>query len=195
MRGSDALARRDLLKLWLGAAIPAAVVQEPGQRDSAVGLLPSPGMAGQPRRPITDYENDPFVVGIEEQLRCTCGCNLDVYTCRTTDFTCQTSPALHRQVVSLVEQEKTAQEVIDEFVAQYGELVLMSPRKEGFNLVGYALPGMAIATVGAAMLWILARRTGGSRVTAPVAEGDGLLREMSEEDTARLQSELADLDR
>lgn len=195
MRGSDVLVRRGLFTLWLCAVVPAAAVQEPGQRDSAVGLLPSPGMAGQPRRPITDYENDPFVIGIEERLRCTCGCNLDVYTCRTTDFTCQTSPALHRQVVSLVEQGKTSQEVIDEFVAQYGELVLMAPRKEGFNLVGYALPGTAIAIVGAAMLWILARRTSGSRVTQPIAEGNGLLTDMSQEDTARLESELADLDR
>lgn len=195
MRGSDALTRRDLLKLWLGAATPAAFLQEPGQRDSAVGLLPSPGMAGQPRGPITDYDNDAFIVAIEEQLRCTCGCNLDVYTCRTTDFTCQTSPALHRQVVSLVEQGNTAQEVVDEFVAQYGELVLMAPRKEGFNLIGYVLPGMVIATVGAVMLWILARRTSGSRVVEPMAKGSDPLMDMSQEDVARLESELADMDR
>ncbi len=194
MRGSAVLARRDLLKLWLGAVIPAAVIQKRGQRDSAVGRLPSPGMAGQPRRPIGDYENDPFVVGIEERLRCTCGCNLDVYTCRTTDFTCQTSPALHHQVVSLVEQGKTAQEVIDEFVAQYGELVLMAPRKEGFNLVGYVLPGMAIMSVGAAMLWILVRRMSGSRAEEVIDEGNALLVDMSQEDAARLESELAELD-
>jgi len=194
MRGSHAVVRRELLTLWLCAVMPAAVIQEPGQRDSAVGLLPSPGMAGQPRGPISDYENDPFIVGIEEQLRCTCGCNLDVYTCRTTDFTCQTSPALHRQVVSLVEQGKTAQEVIDEFVAQYGELVLMAPRKKGFNIVGYVLPGMAIVIVGAAMLWILARRTSDSRVAQRIAEGSSLLTDMSQEDTARLESELAELD-
>jgi cytochrome c-type biogenesis protein CcmH/NrfF len=94
-----------------------------------------------------------------------------------------------------VEQGKTAQEVIDEFVAQHGELVLMAPRKEGFNLVGYVLPGMAIATVGAAMLWILTRRTSGSLVGAPTVAGNGSLTDMSQEDAARLESELADLDR
>jgi cytochrome c-type biogenesis protein CcmH len=152
-------------------------------------------MAGMPRGRITDYENDPFVIGIEERLRCTCGCNLDVYTCRTTDFTCQTSPAMHREVVSLVERGLTAQEVLDEFVVRHGELVLMAPRKEGFNIVGYVLPGMAIAVVGAMMLWILARRT---RVASEVIPQDGVGEPASnginDEDAARLQAELADLD-
>src|SRR4051794_6291308 len=32
---------------------------------------------------------------LEHQIRCQCGCTLDVYTCRTTDFSCQVSPAMH----------------------------------------------------------------------------------------------------
>src|ERR1700738_4352757 len=30
---------------------------------------------------------------LERQIRCQCGCTLDVYICRTTDFACQVSPA------------------------------------------------------------------------------------------------------
>jgi cytochrome c-type biogenesis protein CcmH len=146
------------------------------------------------RERITDYENDPLIIGIEERLRCTCGCNLDVYTCRTTDFTCQTSPAMHREVVGLVEQGLSSQEVLDEFVARHGELVLMAPRKEGFNILGYVLPGTAISAVGIAMLWILARRTRyGNQIVADGArETDGL--NMSSGDAERLKAELADLD-
>jgi cytochrome c-type biogenesis protein CcmH len=151
-------------------------------------------MVGRPKERVTDYENDPFIIEIEERLRCTCGCNLDVYTCRTTDFTCATSPALHREVVKLVEQGSSAQEVIDAFVAEHGELVLMAPKKEGFNLVGYVLPGMAITAVGAVMLWILARRSkmvATSMVSDPgFGQGSGI----SAEDAARLDSELADLE-
>ena len=29
---------------------------------------------------------------LEHQIHCQCGCNLDVYTCRTTDFSCEVSP-------------------------------------------------------------------------------------------------------
>jgi cytochrome c-type biogenesis protein CcmH/NrfF len=128
--------------------------------DSLLGRLMDPAAGGM-ERPITRYENDPFVVGIEEKLRCTCGCNLSVYTCRTTDFTCSVSPKMHQRVVELVKQGKTAQQVIDAFVAQYGEAVLMAPPRSGFNLLGYLLPGGLILIVGSALTWVLLRRTGG----------------------------------
>jgi cytochrome c-type biogenesis protein CcmH len=153
-------------------------------------------MAGTPKERITDYENDPFVIGIEEKLRCTCGCNLDVYTCRTTDFTCGTSPAMHREVVKLIESGGTAQEVIDAFVSEYGELVLMAPKKEGFNIVGYVLPGMAITAVGAMMLWVLSRKNRVVLAEHSVVDGTPVTdSDMSDEDIKRLEAELADLER
>jgi cytochrome c-type biogenesis protein CcmH/NrfF len=186
------ISRRKALKLSFAALLPAVTAQDQEQ-DPAVGRLSDPRMAGRPRDRIGDYENDPFVVGIEEKLRCTCGCNLDVYTCRTTDFTCATSPAMHREVVALIERGMTGQEVIDAFVEQYGELVLMAPKKEGFNIVGYVVPGIAITAVGALMLWILSRRD--TIVAAQTADVGGSPYEgMSEEDAARLEAELADLE-
>ncbi|HEY2027133.1 MAG TPA: cytochrome c-type biogenesis protein CcmH [Gemmatimonadaceae bacterium] len=88
---------------------------------------------------------------LEHQLRCQCGCTLDVYTCRTTDFNCQVSPAMHRDVMALVDGGYSAQEIIDAFVQTYGERVLMSPKREGFNLAGYVVPFAALG-VGAAVL-------------------------------------------
>ena len=60
---------------------------------------------------------------------------------------------------------------------------------------GYVLPGMAITAVGAAMLWILARRaTAGSPApTADAVEGTAS-GNLTAEDAARLEAELADLD-
>jgi cytochrome c-type biogenesis protein CcmH/NrfF len=187
-----AISRREALKLSFAVLLPTAVVRDQEQ-DTSIGRLRDPRMAGRPRDRISDYENDPFVVGIEEKLRCTCGCNLDVYTCRTTDFTCTTSPAMHREVVALIEQGMTGQEIVDAFVEQYGELVLMAPKKEGFNIVGYVVPGIAITAVGALMLWILSRRD--TIVAAQTADVGGSPYEgMSEEDAARLEAELADLE-
>lgn len=152
--------RRDALHRLLGAValVPLGAI---AQQDSAVGRLTDPALAGKPRSRVTDYENDPFVVGVEGQLRCTCGCNLSVYTCRTTDFTCETSPAMHRQVIELVEQGKTADEILGAFVAQHGETVLMAPPRRGFNLAGYLVPGLAILTAGALLLRRLVRETRG----------------------------------
>src|SRR5437764_77631 len=56
-----------------------------------------------PRKPnaapsMTDRERD----DLEHGLHCQCGCTLSVFICRTTDFSCQVSPAMHRDVVELV---------------------------------------------------------------------------------------------
>ncbi len=193
-RAEGRYSRREIIGLSLAALFPGALLQ--GQRaqegDSATTRLYRPDMAGRPRDRITDYENDPFIIGIEEQLRCTCGCNLDVYTCRTTDFTCGVSPALHREVVAMVEDGRTAEEILDAFIAQHGEMVLMAPKKEGFNLAAYFVPGAAIVTVGSALLFALARR---SRPAVDVAAGaSGAAAGVSSEDAAKLEAELSKLE-
>jgi cytochrome c-type biogenesis protein CcmH/NrfF len=128
-------------------------------QDSLVGELMDPTRAGKLRGRVTEYENHPVVVGVEEKIRCTCGCNLSVYTCRTTDFTCETSPAMHQRVVELMEQQQSAQQILDAFVAQYGESVLMAPPRRGFNLAGYLVPGILITLVGGALAVMIVRQT------------------------------------
>jgi cytochrome c-type biogenesis protein CcmH len=100
---------------------------------------------------------------LEHEIRCQCGCTLDVYTCRTTDFSCQVSPAMHRDVISLVEGGYSAQEILDAFVGTYGERALMAPKREGFNWAGYLMPFAALGAGAAAVVVVLRgmqRRTG-----------------------------------
>jgi cytochrome c-type biogenesis protein CcmH len=94
---------------------------------------------------------------LEHRIRCQCGCTLDVFTCRTTDFSCQVSPAMHRDIMSLVEGGYDANEILAAFVDVYGDQALMAPPREGFNIVGYVLPGIAIA-IGAVVLVVVMRR-------------------------------------
>jgi cytochrome c-type biogenesis protein CcmH len=94
---------------------------------------------------------------LEHRLHCQCGCRLDVYTCRTTDFTCPLSPAIHRDVMALVEGGYGAQEIIDAFVSAYGERVLMAPTKAGFNWLAWLTPFAALGG-GAAFVVLLLRR-------------------------------------
>jgi cytochrome c-type biogenesis protein CcmH len=103
---------------------------------------------------------------LEHEIRCQCGCTLDVYTCRTTDFSCQVSPAMHRDVISLVEGGYSAQEILDAFVDTYGERALMSPKREGFNWAGYLMPFAALGAGAAAVVVVL---RGMQRRTASVA--------------------------
>jgi cytochrome c-type biogenesis protein CcmH/NrfF len=127
----------------------------PGQ--GANGSLRDPTVVGRSRSPTSPRDNDEAIKRIEQQIHCTCGCNLDVFTCRTTDFSCTYSPELHREVVALYDDGKTAQQILDAFVAKYGEKVLMAPEPDGFNLLGYLLPGVAI-TVGAVVLTVVIGR-------------------------------------
>lgn len=112
---------------------------------------------------MTDSERD----DLEHQIHCQCGCNLDVYTCRTTDFACSVSPAMHADVMGLVSGGHSAQEILAAFKAVYGERVLMAPGKSGFNLVGYTMPFVALG-VGAVLVNTLLHRWR-SRAPAPVA--------------------------
>jgi cytochrome c-type biogenesis protein CcmH len=182
------VARRD----FLGAAAAFVAVAPVRQQDTAVAPLWQPGMVGRSRERVTDYENDPFIIGIESRMRCTCGCGLDVYTCRTTDFACTYSPERHREVVALVEQDKTAEEILAYFVAEYGESILMAPPKTGFNLAGYLLPGILITVVGIVMGWVLMRRHRLGEALPIDVRGD--VSNLSDEDATRLQQELDGLE-
>jgi len=81
---------------------------------------------------------------LEHHLHCQCGCTLDVYTCRTTDFTCPVSPAMHADVVRLVDGGYTGPEITAAFRKTYGERVLMAPVREGFNWAAYITPFVAL---------------------------------------------------
>lgn len=102
---------------------------------------------------------------LEHRIKCQCGCSLDVYTCRTTDFTCPVSPPMHQDVMRLVEGGYSADEILDAFVETYGEVALTAPKKEGFNWVGYFAPSVALAT-GAVVLTLLLRKWRGEAVLA-----------------------------
>lgn len=164
--------RRELVRFsaLTGAGIVlgvrGGVGQKPAQRDStAADPLFRPDLV-QERAVATASDNDPEVKEVEHRLKCTCGCNLDIYTCRTTDFTCTYSPELHKEVLALRAAGKNPDEVVAAFVGKYGEQVLMAPIPRGFNLAGYLVPGMAVALASATLAFLLLRR---SRRLAEVA--------------------------
>ena len=128
-----------------------------------------------PKKGVAPHVSDAERDQVEKKLRCQCGCTLDVYTCRTTDFACEVSPAMHRDINELIAGGYGAQEIIDAFVESYGEKVLMAPTKSGFNLVGWTMPFGAIL-VGGGVLALLLRRwrrreavAAAARAASPVA--------------------------
>ena len=143
----------------LGAQQPQA--QPQGENQGAANVPMDEGAYRSVQRPpkpnakplLTQQERD----DLEHRIHCQCGCTLDVFTCRTTDFSCQVSPAMHADIMGLVAGGYSAQEIIDAFTASYGERVLMAPKREGFNLLGYFLPSVVLLTAGAAVAVLLRR--------------------------------------
>jgi cytochrome c-type biogenesis protein CcmH len=177
---SRALSRRSFLGLGLGTAAQDSLAGR-----GATGTLRDPSAVGRPRSPTDARENDAQIQAIEKRLACNCGCTLDVFTCRTTDFSCTYSPALHREVLALRDEGKTAQQILDAFVAKYGEKALMAPKPQGvLNLTGYLLPGALIAAAGAGLLVFIGKRKaavaaaaqGSARATTGTASPDELER-------------------
>ncbi|HEY3221164.1 MAG TPA: cytochrome c-type biogenesis protein CcmH [Gemmatimonadales bacterium] len=183
---SDHVSRRGFFAL--AAAAAGAVIQDTVR----AGRVYDPQRAGRSREPITALDTDAGIQAIEKKLRCTCGCGLDIYTCRTTDFTCTYSPVLHKDVLRLAGQGKTAQQIIDEFVKQYGEAALMAPPKHGFNLAGYFVPAIAILVAGAFLVRALRRWTREAAAAAPA--NPPLPSQASPAELERLRRELDRLD-
>lgn len=142
-----------------------------------VTLPPKPG--AEPS--MTQLERD----DLEHRIKCQCGCVLDVFTCRTTDFSCSVSPAMHGDVLALVEGGHDGPEILAAFQSVYGERVLMAPVKSGFNLLGYAMPFLALGAGAIAVAAVLKRLK--SRAPTPAVAGSPSLSATAEE-LARLDA-------
>ena len=194
------LSRRSFFRHGVGASIAGIAgqasvlsqVQDSLAGRGAMGTLRDPASVGRTRRPTMPGENSAEIQAIEKRLACNCGCTLDVFTCRTTDFSCTYSPALHREVLALRASGKTAQEILDAFVAKYGEKALMAPEAHGFNLAGYFLPGATIAAAAAGLLFFIGRRK--LAVAGASPPGASRLPEATPDELERLRRALGELE-
>jgi cytochrome c-type biogenesis protein CcmH len=149
-----------------------------------VTLPPKPGASPS----MSAAERDAF----EHRIRCMCGCTLDVFTCRTTDFSCAVSPAMHRDITTLVAGGHGAQEIIDAFVGRYGERVLMEPVKQGFNWVGYVAPFVALGAGAVVLASLIRRWSARAPSPAPAATLSPLGVDATAEEMARLDAAVRD---
>lgn len=181
--------RRALLRALAVSPLAAAhlIAQEPGAAGTSMdgdGFKPvrlPPKSAN--RVTLTDLQRDEA----ERRLSCPCPCTLDVFTCRTS-MPCGFSPRMHQDVIALVAGGYSGDEILEAFVAVYGETARMAPPKSGFNLVGWFAPSVAIATGAIAITWWL-RRT---RTAAPATITADPLSGASPEERARLDAAVRD---
>jgi cytochrome c-type biogenesis protein CcmH len=118
----------------------------------ALGLLGFLGVAFSLARAATPSDLDDRVREIASDLRCVVCQNLSV-----ADSPSDLAKEMRSLVRELVQQGKSREEIEAYFVSRYGEFVLLSPPKHGFNLLVWVLPFLAVG-VGAGVVYLVARR-------------------------------------
>ena len=109
-----------------------------------------------PGRAYADVQGE-----VEEAIMCQCGCGIVLKHCPHQN--CGYAIPARRYIADLVKEGKGKEEIIAIFVKKEGQKVLAAPKKEGFNLLGYILP--FIALIGAAFFISKVIKTWTSRGT------------------------------
>lgn len=94
---------------------------------------------------------------VESRLMCYCGCtDLTVKVCN-----CGTAANIKADIAARLDAGATADQVVDAYVAQYGEQIRSAPTRSGFNLLAWIMP-FAVILAGGVMVVGLVRRWRGN---------------------------------
>lgn len=86
------------------------------------------------------------VEDVANQLICQCGCTQVLSKC--AEPVCDTRETMKGLIREKLDQGQTPEQIVQFFVAQYGEKVLSSPSKTGFNLTVWIAPIAALLLGG-----------------------------------------------
>lgn len=126
-------------------------------------------------------DNKPKMEDVAGKLACYCG------TCPhlvVTKCGCGTADQIKKDVQNMIDQGMTEKQIIDSYVAQYGQTVLAAPTGSGFNLTAWLAPFLAFAFGGVILFKFLKRQqaapppTGGEPKPPESTEDDEKYREM-----------------
>ena len=123
---------------------------------------------------------------VAARLICICGCGNMVLD----DCECGEAAADKRKIRGLLAEGKGPDEVVAAFVAADGELRLAAPTKEGFNLVVWVAPFVALVLGGTFLGWVLRswtrrRPPAAPRATPAVSPEDAAYRARLDEELRR----------
>ena len=124
---------------------------------------------------------------VSEGLTCQCGCGLTVANCNMP--TCGFSVPMRRDIDRLIGEGKTRAQIISFYRAQYGEKVLSAPTTEGFNILAWTMPFIALA-VGGGLMVVAVGRWHSSSPPAPADSKTGAQLSFDPELRRKLEKEI-----
>ncbi len=92
---------------------------------------------------------------VSEGLTCQCGCGLTVANCNMP--TCGFSVPLRAEVDGMIRKGMGRAQIIAFYRHKYGEKVLSAPTTEGFNLLAWTMPFIALAVGGGLIVLAVGR--------------------------------------
>jgi len=106
---------------------------------------------------------------VYEGLTCQCGCGLTVANCNMP--TCAFAVPMRAEIERMIAAGKTRAQIIGFYRNEYGEKVLSAPTTEGFNILAWTMPFIALAIGGGLMVIAVGRWHSSAPVeTKPGAE-------------------------
>jgi cytochrome c-type biogenesis protein CcmH len=125
----------------------------------------------------------PSLEEVSEGLTCQCGCGLTVANCNHPQ--CEFSVPVRQQIEGMISRGMRREQIIAFFRSKYGEKILSAPTHQGFNLLAWIMPFVAIFAgcfiiVGAISRWR----------TKPVIEGSHTIPPDDPELRQRLEQEI-----
>ena len=176
------LVDRFKLRRWMAGACLAAIALAAwpaGAQQAASGVFP-----------------EELFSSIQRDMICLCGCKSLLKECPHVN--CDYAIPARKRIREMLIEGKTRDQILAEFVRERGEQALAAPKREGFNLLGYILPFVAILTAGYGVS-VLAKRWAGRGAAATPSQGAGPAQSSppvreNDEMTERLKKEMEELD-
>ncbi len=122
---------------------------------------------------------------VERELMCQCGCTMVVDVCD-----CEQANQIRTQIKEMMGQGQGKDAIVAYFIGKYGEKMLSSPSKKGFNLVAWIGPFAAVLAGGTALFFVL--RNWAKRGKARPQESVVLLKPDSPEESEAYRLRLED---
>ena len=126
---------------------------------------------------------------VSENFICQCSCNHQLSGCGMLH--CGSANPLRSEIDQKLQAGMTEGQIVDEFVAKYGGVILSAPTGEGFDLVAWTLP--VVALLAGMMVLYRVVRAWTRRQPLP-ASPSGQAEAIPESYRNRMEKELKDFD-
>ena len=130
------------------------------------------------------------VMRVSENFVCQCdGCDHQLSECGMLH--CGSANPLRSEIDEKLQAGMTEKQIVDDFVAKYGKIILSAPTGEGFDLVAWTFPVVALL-VGLIVVYLVIRAWTRRKPVLASAQGD--LGVIPEQYQNRLERELKEFD-